>query len=1063
MVSGVPPMWEAARVCVGQMRLSGEGFGEWLYLSPACLEVTGCTPSALQTDAAVWPSRIHPDDWVSVVKPALPVVRRGQSVAIAYRFRHGSGEWCWLQQTWIPVGSDVCAVVTQDLGKPEALQPQQASWERGVQAIVEAAADGLLVVDTEGYVMYANPTAQALWQGNLTGKIWGMPLASAEVELVLPGRIRYADMRVSPIVWGDRPAHLITLRDITDRHRVEQDLQARVQREQASLQVTRAIRSSFHLKQIFDTATAEIGRLLGVDIVHVTRYLPQEQRWQHVSEYRAATHLPSFLNDTIPNANNPIATQLVKGCTVNIADTSTVTDPLHAHLPGGSWLVVPLEVEGRVWGSLSCRYYDKPHLWQLDEVDLVNRLGDQLAIAIQQAELYARVQQELAHSQAIAQTLQKQERLFRGIVENVGEVIFVLDPQGQFTYVSPSWQTVVGHAPATVLGRHFAEFVHPEDLGICTAAFAQLQQQERIGLKVGPYRVQQADGSYRRYETSISSVLDDQGEFLQAVGVARDVEDRERYAQDLRHAKEVAEANSRELREREALFQGIVKNAGEAIVIVDAQGCFAYVSPSWATVTGYEPDAVLGQHFREFVHPDDLDITMTALAQMQAQECAGRKVGPYRWRRPDGSYRWHEGSASSLFDDRGRLLQIVGVIRDVEDQQQYAQALQRAKEAAEANSRAKSDFLAVMSHELRTPMNAVLGFAQLLLATPLTAEQQEYVNAILDGGKLLVEVISDVLDLSRAEANRLELAAEPFDLRSAVADVVRLLQPTAIAKHLKLSHHVTANLPARVIGDVTRFQQILMNLLGNALKFTETGEVTVRVEGDRLQDDRWELRIAVQDTGIGIASDRLAGLFEPFYQADSSITRRFGGSGLGLAICQRLCEKMQGSIAVESELGVGSTFRVRLQLPAAPPTPTIGSDNPRTWPLQGRPLRILVAEDNRTNQRLISLVLKRLGHTADLVEDGTAAVLAWQQQPYDAILMDVRMPNVDGLTATRQIRHQDQRPQPWIIGLSGDALTETREAALAAGMDDYLIKPLDIRKLESVLQKIVGGRGQRLQ
>ncbi|HAN44933.1 MAG TPA: hypothetical protein DCQ32_00045 [Cyanobacteria bacterium UBA8156] len=597
MVPESQQIWDAIRACVGRMRVDGQGFGEWLDLSPVCTTVVGFESRSLQAEPSLWRSRIHLDDWQNRVEPTLPALRSGQSVTLTYRFRHGNGTWRWLQQTFVPTGSGVYAVVTQDVGE---VRPG-AQW---AQAIVEAAADGLLVIDAGGTVVYANPAAQELWQESLTGKIWGMPLASAEVELVLPGRIRPADMRVSPIVWGDRPANLITLQDITDRHRIEQDLQARVQREQASLQVTQAIRSSLNLTQIFDTATAEIGRLLGVDIVHVTQYLPQAQRWQHVSEYRAATHLPSFLDAVIPNPNNPIAAQLIQGRTVNIADMAAVTDPSHAHLVplGGSWLVVPLEVEGRIWGGLSCRYYGQAHAWQLDEVDLVNRLADQLAIAIQQAELYEQVQRELAHSRAIAQTLQEQEALFRGIVENAGEIIFMLNAEGQFSYVSPSWQKVVGNSPASVIGRHFAEFIHPDDLGICTAAFAQLRQQEQTGLKVGPYRVQQGDGSYR----------------------------------------------------------------------------------------------------------------------------------------------WHESSVSSVLDDRGHLVRAVGVARDIEDQQRYAQALQTAKEAAEATSRAKSNFLAVMSHELRTPMNAVLGFAQLLLATPLTPEQQEYVQAIVDGGKLLVEVISDV-------------------------------------------------------------------------------------------------------------------------------------------------------------------------------------------------------------------------------------------------------------------------------------------------------------------------------
>ncbi|MDX2256748.1 MAG: ATP-binding protein [Pseudanabaenaceae cyanobacterium bins.39] len=493
----------------------------------------------------------------------------------------------------------------------------------------------------------------------------------------------------------------------------------------------------------------------------------------------------------------------------------------------------------------------------------------------------------------------------------------------------------------------------------------------------------------------------------------------------------------------------------------DGKFDLAYISPQIQDLLGVSYNHQLLKNWQDYVYPADRPMVYQKL--QQTLETGEDFNCEYRMLRHDGSIIWVSDTAQIGVATDQKTMVLRGSVHDISDRKK-AEAQLIAAKITESTNQSKSKFLAFMSHEIRTPMNTVIGMTDILLNTPLSPQQQKYVNTIRQGGEILLSIVNNILDFSRIESGNLILEKKPFILKECMEQVLAVMRPRAAQKSLKLHYSQSLQVPHQIIGDYGRLRQILINLVSNAIKFTSHGEISIKINAQKINaDGKYKLLFAVEDTGIGIAPEAISQIFQSFSQADSSINRQYGGTGLGLAICKQLCELMEGEIGVSSQLGKGTTFYFSIVTTESKTTDIsqlvhYDQEQPSTPILattlgEHYPLKILVVEDHPVNREILLLMLEKMGYHADSVNDGIYALEALQQTSYDLVFMDLQMPIMDGLLATDRIRHSSYL-QPWIIGLSANAFEESREMALQVGMNDYLTKPLQMETLIESVRKL---------
>lgn len=656
---------------------------------------------------------------------------------------------------------------------------------------------------------------------------------------------------------------------------------------------------------------------------------------------------------------------------------------------------------------------------------------------------------DITPQRMLHEKLEVREQRLTAMAANFDGVMFRVRLNEQFTldYVSPGAAELWGIDPVEAIGKTTPALwrILPEDADRCIRTIAACLQGDPYDIE---YRIRMDDGEVRWVlERGRVSERCERGLPVFIDGFVVDIT-----------ARKEMEA---QLAETSARVKSIVDCIDEVFYTLRLQPDrgLLYLSPSIERLTGKPASAFMAEPllFTSMIHADD--------RQGYADDFlrAGAAGGPYemeyRLVHADGSVRWVLERGRFSHAQHDGLVVTHGYVADITHRKEAETALAAARDAAEAANRAKSEFLATISHEIRTPMNGVMGMTNILLDTDLTPEQRRSAVTIRDSADSLLSLLNDVLDFSKLEAQAMEFEKVAFDLHALVQYTREIVLPRARAKSIALKIDIHENVPRYVHGDPARIRQILLNYLGNGVKFTNVGAVTIRLLAAVTGPDT-RLRFEVEDTGIGIPADRLDRLFKSFSQADASISRRYGGTGLGLAICKRLAERMGGAVGATSVEGTGSTFWVEIPATIASRDDCEGAARPlelsrvenvlRLINDMPRKPRLLVAEDNATNQLVVRSVLAKFGLTSDFAGNGIEALEAVRQRPYDLILMDVHMPEMDGLEATRAIRSfGDARARIPIIALTANAFAHDVETCRAAGMNGHLGKPF--RKEELII------------
>ncbi len=686
---------------------------------------------------------------------------------------------------------------------------------------------------------------------------------------------------------------------------------------------------------------------------------------------------------------------------------------------------------------------------------------------------------DITERKQMEESLRKSEEKYRTAIEFTCDWETWLSPEGDYIYVSPSCERITGYSADKFLSdpEFIEKIVHPDDRILFP------RHLNNVDDEVSPanFRIIMRTGEERWISHICQPAYSSDGRYLGRRASNRDIT-------DLKLTEEA-------LRESQQKYQALIETTGDFIWEMDSLGRYTYCSPQIGKLLGLKPEEMKGKTLLDMMPTEGKDNASEYFSKIvnSPNPFRGFEIPAHDVK---GRLIFLETNGVPFFDNNGRLLGFRGISRDITDHKLLETGLEReirqrtsdlqnakeeleitneelqieleqhrklevdlieAKDKAEEAAATKAAFLANMSHELRTPMNAVIGFTSLLLDEALSAEQREYTEGIRRGGDAMIAVINDILEFSRADKEKLELEHQPFSLKHCIESSLDMVASQAQQKGLNLFYTISYGTPDTIVGDHGRLRQVLINVLGNAVKFTDEGDVDVSVSSKKIENNKRQILFSVKDTGIGIPPDKLKSIFEPFAQVEHIISRKRDGIGLGLSISRKLVELMGGEIWAESNIDQGTTFRFTIQTDAVigrPPHSESSIEAATDQKLTDlKSMSILVAEDNPSNQRVLVQMLKRMGYRPDAVADGKEVLKALELRPYDLILMDIKMPEMDGITATKEIRRLWPENGPRIIAITAYALEGDRGICLEAGMDDYVSKPVQMNELASILAK----------
>jgi PAS domain S-box-containing protein len=741
----------------------------------------------------------------------------------------------------------------------------------------------------------------------------------------------------------------------------------------------------------------------------------------------------------------------------------------------------------RAFESGGVDYITKP----VQQEDVLMRIGIHLRLRNTQKSLEKKIEE---HKQTEEKLRQSEER-FRAVFEHAGLGIALLDADSAFLMANPALERFTGYSGDELRCIGASEITHPEDWRTDSHLFKAVREKKRSHYSVEKRYIRK-DGQVIWGRLTVSGVHNTDGKLAYAVGMVEDINEH----------KQMEES----LREKECLLADIINFLPDATFVIDNKGTVIAWNKAMESMSGVKAEFMIGKGNYEYAvpfygerRPILIDLAMQSSPDIEKtyrhiKKHGDRMVAENYYPNLLGREAWLFGHACVLKNSHGEIVGAIESVRDITQRKLAEIELQKAKETAESATHAKSEFLANMSHEIRTPMNAIVNMTRFLLDTPLNTEQRDYAETAMTSSQMMLSLISDILDFSKIEAGKLELEMTAFDLADIVESVVKIMNSKAAEKGLRLTQRIETDVHWFFKGDPVRVRQILLNFVNNAVKFTESGSVDIRVSSEHQTDTAITLKFEVTDTGIGIPKDRADRLFKPFSQTDASTTRKYGGTGLGLAISKQLAELMGGTVGVESEADKGSTFWFtadfarskvsgdksqvagRKSQVAGRKSQVTGRKSQVTGrksqasegkgkggreysdllsapcPLPPETCRILIAEDSIPNQKVALIVLKKFGLSADIAGNGREAVDALRKKHYDLVLMDIQMPEIGGFEATRMIRDPDSgalNPDVPIVAMTANAAKEDREECLNAGMNDYISKPINPDELIAAVHR----------